>query len=229
MAIALLAFTMEKKSSPSYLCRIYFLQAHQHDTALHCNSADPQLLRSFFAGKHPSVSISHQQQNKPLTPQKKASLYCPVCTLSCKMNTPRGPAVSSLFSLRRRGDELVEVTCANTAALLSSWRRARTLQMRPFVLSTHSVALKPALKEVTHELSQAPSHLPPLRSTGPTSPCPSPRHVLGADHWGDRAGRMCLAQHRRQSTRALSLSPLLSWKLRRLALTYLPGEVITSP
>lgn len=61
-----------KKGSPSYLCHIDVLQAHQHHSGLHCNSAEPQLLRSFFAGKHPSAGISHQQQNKPLILQKKS-------------------------------------------------------------------------------------------------------------------------------------------------------------
>lgn len=107
-----------------------------------------------------------------------ASLYCLVCTLSCKTNAPRGPAVSSLFSLV---DDLVEVSCANTAALPSSRRRARASQMRPFVLSTHSVALKPALKEVIHKFLFPHLHQR-LRSPSPNPLChPGSSHPAGRE------------------------------------------------
>lgn len=85
------------------------------------------------------------------------------------MNTPRGPAVSSVHS----------------SAWWTTWWRSpvptRALQMRPCVLSTHSVALKPALKEVIHNFFFPHLHQR-LGSPSPNSLChPGSSHPAGRE------------------------------------------------
>lgn len=95
----------KEKSTPSYLSHIYFLQAHEHDTGLHCGG-EPWLLQSFSVGKCPSVGISHQQQNEPLTLQNSVSWCCPVCTLHCKNKALR--VLQSLHSSAWHGKGMTQ-------------------------------------------------------------------------------------------------------------------------
>ena len=172
----------DSTNSSSYLSRIYFLQAREHNTGLHCG-AEPWLLQSFSVGKCPSVGISHQQQDEPLTLQNSVSRSCPVCTLHCKNKALR--VLQSLHS--------------------SAWPGERMTQWGPWGGTSKSCWPDSSACQQSSAAVVWALHCPS---------CPAPHRPAWAlySSTGKAQGTCHHLCH--------------SWKLRSLASTYLPQEVI---